>query len=62
LSLSQWGMWSDDLDHVQRHQLTQSYILRKRTEAKCLANAIVNAMYGEKEVSSDEMLAMMGFG
>lgn len=55
-------MWADELDHVQRHQLTQAYILRKRTEAKCLANALVNALCSDKEVSSDEMLAMMGFG
>lgn len=47
---------------MQRHQLTQAYILRKRTEAKCLANAIVNAMNGEREVSSDELLSMMGMG
>lgn len=55
-------MWADELDHVQRHQLTQAYILRKRIEAKCMANALVNAMNSEKEISSDEMLAMMGFG
>ena len=32
---------------------------RKRAEAKCMANTLVNALYGEREVSSDELLAIM---
>lgn len=35
-------------------------MLRTRTEAKVYAQAMVNAMYAEREVSSDELLGMMG--
>lgn len=48
-------MWSDELDHVQKHRLIQAYMLRTRMEAKTYAQAFINEMYGDREESgSDE--------
>lgn len=65
LALSQWGLWLDDLEPVERAWMAQAYVRRRQFEARAMMAAVSESFQGgggggaSGRVAPDIMFAMM---
>ena len=66
MSLSQWGLWQDELDPLDYGLLASAYLRRVKFESRVLAVEVVKAFgesmsgKGGERIPAEAMIGMMG--